>query len=100
MIAFLAQSGEYIVTVNRLHPATLQVVISGVERIPQRRQFLQIASKRILHKVVSPTSSRGGQIGQLLGHFRRYVYVHLGSVETGSGAVNVDSRNKLGHPVD
>ena len=76
MVAFLAQSGECFFAVNRLHPATLQVVIAGVDRIPQQGQFLQIPGKRIVHKFVSPASGRGGQIGELLGHFRRYVHVH------------------------
>lgn len=98
MFAFLAQSGERVFAVNRLHPAALQIVIAGVERIPKQGQLLQIPDKRILHKLVSPASGRRGQIGELLSHIRRYMYVHWASLETGGGAVNVEREMRLATP--
>lgn len=98
MFAFLAQSGECFAAVNRLHPAALQVVIAGVERIPEQGQLFQISDKRILHKFGSPASGRRGQISKLLGHIRRHMYVHQASLEMGGGAVNVEREMSLAAP--
>lgn len=65
MFAFFAQPPECLLAVDRINAATLQIVISAIERFLQRDPLFQVRGEGILYKFIRRSSGRGGEIVEL-----------------------------------
>src|SRR3989442_15942701 len=79
-LALFAQRPECLLAIDRFHPTALEIVVAGVERLPDGGHLFEIPGKGILDDVLGGTSARRGEILQFLGRLGRDVHFHPATV--------------------
>ena len=76
MFAFAAEIGEGLFAVDRLHPTTLQIVVSLVERVAELDNFLKISGHCVFDQITGRTTAFACEFLQAGFGFWTEVYFH------------------------
>jgi hypothetical protein len=79
-LALFAQLPECLLGIDRFHPAALEIVVAGVERLADRSNLFQVPSEGVFDDVSGRTSAGLGEILQFVGRFGRDVHSHAATV--------------------
>src|SRR5260370_37855050 len=76
LILAAAKAFKKFLAVDGLHPAALEVVVTGVEHLPRLEQLVSVTRHSVLHEVVSPASALCGEVFEFLFRLGSEVYFH------------------------
>ena len=98
MFPLAPEAGEGFFTIDRFHPAALEVIVAVVERFASLGELLQISGHCVFDEIVGGTASHGGQFLQAGFGFWPEVYFHKASLERRTACVKANLYDGAGGP--